>query len=161
MKTIIEDINQKREYFIREKSCGAIVTMNGWDENLRKRKYLLVKSGRDGHWGFPKGHIEEGESEQETAIREVFEETGLEIKIVGDFRQRIEYTLKDGAWKENVYFIATYIGTGKAEDNVITQSDEISAHCWLNFEEAIKRLIYAGMKDILTLAHKQKIKKEQ
>lgn len=55
-----------------EKSCGAIVIEDG--------KVLLVKHNA-GHWDFPKGHVEEGETEFETAIREVKEETNIDIKL--------------------------------------------------------------------------------
>lgn len=59
-----------------EKSCGAIVykVMDG------KRYYLLVKQ-KEGFWAFPKGHIEDGETEEECAFREVKEETGLSLTI--------------------------------------------------------------------------------
>ena len=57
----------------QEKSCGCIV--------LDKRTVLLIKHN-SGHWDFPKGHVEGEESEVETAIREVKEETGLDIEAV-------------------------------------------------------------------------------
>lgn len=62
---------------ILEKSCGAVVYRHYGDTV----EYLTVKSKAFGHWGFPKGHVEEGESEQESAKREVLEETGLNIAI--------------------------------------------------------------------------------
>ena len=52
----------------KEKACGCIIIENG--------KVLLIQQ-IEGHWGFPKGHMEDFETESETAIREVKEETGL------------------------------------------------------------------------------------
>ena len=59
-----------------EKSCGAVV-FTRIDNNI---KYLLIQN-LEGVYGFPKGHVEDGESETQTAIREVFEEVGLKIKL--------------------------------------------------------------------------------
>ena len=63
----------------KEKSCGAVV----FRKSASKLEFIAVKSKANGHWGFPKGHVETGESEAETAIREVFEETGLRITLIG------------------------------------------------------------------------------
>ena len=51
-----------------EKSCGAVIYRK-IDENL---EFLSISHRNDGHWGFPKGHVEKNESEEETAIRESF-----------------------------------------------------------------------------------------
>ena len=59
-----------------ERSCGAIVF-----KEMEGALYVLVIQHGAGHWSFPKGHMEAGESEHETAIREVAEETGIEIEI--------------------------------------------------------------------------------
>ena len=69
------------EELLYEKSCGAVVYCQ--EEN--DIKYLLVCE-RSGFWVFPKGHMEEGESEHETALREVKEETGLDVMFVDDFQ---------------------------------------------------------------------------
>ena len=66
MNKIVSETNKERE-----KSCGCII--------INKNKVLLIKQTK-GHWGFPKGHVEKDETEIETAIREVKEETGLDIK---------------------------------------------------------------------------------
>ena len=63
-----------------ERSCGAIV-FREINEELR---VLLVQHSAS-HWSFPKGHVENGESDCETAIREVKEETGIDIEISSDF----------------------------------------------------------------------------
>ena len=71
----------------REKSCGALVyriTQNG------QKELLFIKHRHGTHWSFPKGHMEEGENEVQTALREVKEETGLDIDLEGDFRPSVE-----------------------------------------------------------------------
>ena len=70
--------------FDYENSCGAIV----FNENTEK--ILLVKM-HNGNWGFPKGHIEKDETKEETAIREVLEETNVRIKIIPNFEREIKY----------------------------------------------------------------------
>ena len=66
-----------------EKSCGAIIYRIK-DDNL---EFLTISHRSDGHWGFPKGHVEKGESEEETAIREIYEETGLQVNLIDGFRE--------------------------------------------------------------------------
>ena len=63
MNKILSETNKERE-----KSCGCII--------INKNKVLLIKQTK-GHWGFPKGHVEKDETEIETAIREVKEETNI------------------------------------------------------------------------------------
>ena len=70
-----------------EKSCGAIV----YRKNRSQIELLLIKNRYGGHWSFPKGHVEGQETEIQTALREVKEETGLDINIQKGFRQMVEY----------------------------------------------------------------------
>ena len=88
-----------------EKSCGAVVFRAA--EGVVQ--YLLVR-GHEGFWGFPKGHVEAGESEQATALREIREETGLDVALVDGFRTTNAHTLaregKLNTIKQNVYFLA-------------------------------------------------------
>ena len=49
---------------------------------------MAVKSKKNGHWCFPKGHREKDESMKQTALREVFEETGLMVTLISDFKLR-------------------------------------------------------------------------
>ena len=62
----------------QEKSCGAIV--------INKNNKILLVHHNAGHWDFPKGHIENGETEEQTAIREVKEETNIDIIINNKYR---------------------------------------------------------------------------
>ena len=66
---------------ITEKSCGAIV----YTKESGNIKYVIIRS-KEGIYGFPKGHIEENESETETALREVAEEVGLTVTLISKFR---------------------------------------------------------------------------
>ena len=100
---------------IREKSCGAVVfTKTGNDI-----KYLLVQN-LDGIYGFPKGHMESDETEAETALREVFEETNIEIELIDGFRKIDEYSVpkKDDVIKQVVHFLGEF-----QNQNVIYQSE--------------------------------------
>lgn len=71
----------------REKSCGAVVVR----EDAGQKEILLIRHNA-GHWAFPKGHMEEGETEVQTASREIQEETGLMVDIDGSFRTVITYS---------------------------------------------------------------------
>ena len=81
-----------------EKSCGAII--------FNEDKVLVVKQ-TSGYYGFPKGHVEIREAEKETAIREIKEETGLDIKIISDKRYTQSYIVKENVHKDVVFFLAS------------------------------------------------------
>ena len=83
-----------------EKSCGAVIYRR-IDNNL---EFLIISHRNDGHWGFPKGHVEKSESEEQTAVRECAEETGLKITLISGFRVSVEYSLKQDTEKTVVYF---------------------------------------------------------
>lgn len=111
----------------KEKSCGALVYL----EKGSQTKLLVLKHKYGGHWSFPKGHVEPEESEFQTALREVKEETGLSIELVDGFRETVEYRPKPNISKQVVYFL------GKAStDRVVRQEEEISEIRWLPLEEA-------------------------
>lgn len=84
-----------------ERSCGAVVVTT----REQVRYYVLVKGG---YVGLPKGHMESGESERETALREVKEETCVSAKILPGFRRTVLYHLPNGNDKRVVYFLAVY-----------------------------------------------------
>lgn len=71
-----------------EKSCGCIIIEDGI-------KVLLVKQTK-GHWIFPKGHVEADETEMETAIREVKEETNVDVEVEGNKRYTMRYVTDKG-----------------------------------------------------------------
>lgn len=84
----------------REKSCGVLVLRQQEDELY----VVLLRHRFGGHWSFPKGHVEAGESERQTALREVREETGLTgIKLMDGFRESVEYSPKPGVKTGGVF----------------------------------------------------------
>ena len=115
-----------------EKSCGAIL----FRENNGKREYLLVlnkKGNVRGHWGFPKGHTEENETEYETAKREIFEETGIKTdKFLDGFREMVSYFPKAGIIKDVIYFLSEV-----KDSSISLQESEIADFKWLSYDDAI------------------------
>ena len=118
-----------------EKSCGAIVVEDG--------KVLLVKHNA-GHWDFPKGHVEEGETEIETAIREVKEETNIDIKIEKENKYISEYSPKENVMKTVIYFIGEKVG---GEDK--PQIEEVSDVEWVDVNKAVERKKKKKSKEIM------------
>lgn len=110
-----------------ETSCGAIVCrkVNG------EPRFLVIKNNRSAHWSFPKGHIEPGETWEETAKREVLEETGLHIKLIPGFREESNYMIQNRIDKKVIIFAATTKDT-----RTIIQESEIEDYSWLPFDGA-------------------------
>lgn len=111
------DTEDKKEY-----SCGAVLYCRDEEDEVR---YLLIRQCRDAvYYGFPKGHIEAGESELAAARREIGEEVGLAPTFEDGFRQVIEYSLpqKPGVTKQVVFFLAHF----DIDDPVTIQPEEIS-----------------------------------
>lgn len=133
---------------MKEKSCGCIIFKYD-DEKLL---FLVIKQTL-GHFSFPKGHVEESESEKDTALREVKEETGFDISFVGDFREVITYSPKPGVLKNVVFFLGNVI------DGVMTpQKDEVSLIEWLSYEDALKVVTYDDDKNVLKKAYEYIVK---
>ena len=127
-----------------ERSCGAVVYRIINDEV----RYLLIKNRRSTHWGFPKGHVEKGETFEQTAIREVLEETGIHIKILPQFASKSEYTIQGRVEKSVTIFLA------KTKDTQTTiQREEIEDYIWLSFDRAMDTLRFINDRNILQSAH--------
>jgi 8-oxo-dGTP pyrophosphatase MutT (NUDIX family) len=127
----------------REKSCGAVV----YRRDAGRVLFLLIRHRKGGFWSFPKGHVEEGEDEEATALREVREETGLAVTLLPGFRERITYPPKPGVSKDVLFFLAEN-GGGAAIAN-----KEVSGFAWLTYEAARSCLTYKDSKKVLEKAH--------
>ena len=128
---------------LHEKSCGAIVYRK-FHGNI---EILLVKHVNSGHWSFPKGHVELGETEVETAQREILEETGIEVIIDSSFRETVTYSPKKGTQNIVVYFLAKAKGY-----DFIPQPDEIADIKWVEIGRAQSVLSYDNDRSIVSKA---------
>ncbi|MDR2909382.1 MAG: NUDIX domain-containing protein [Oscillospiraceae bacterium] len=107
----------------KEKSCGALVYYKAGSQI----QILILRHRLGGHWSFPKGHVEDGETEAQTALREVREETGLSISLLEGFREQVSYSPRPGVSKDVVYFL------GRADTSgTVRQEEEISEIRWVN-----------------------------
>ena len=131
----------------QEKSAGLVLFRREGKALL----FLLLNYGW-GHWGFPKGNIEAGETEKEAAIREVEEETGFNsYRFIDKFREGIDYFYRkqgEKVHKEVLYFLA------KTEERTVRLSYEHQGYKWLEFSQALNQLTYDNDKKILMKAKK-------
>lgn len=128
----------------REKSAGAVVFRRG-----RQREFLLLHYGKS-HWGFPKGHIEESETEEQALLRELKEETGIEdARILPGFRKEVAYFFRKGKSTVSKSVSFRLLETKTLE---VRLSQEHSGFKWLPFEQAIERLSFKNTKELLKKA---------
>lgn len=137
----------QKSKIIPEKSCGAIV----YTRENGDLKYLLVEEASGFH-SFPKGHIEIGETEEETAVREIKEETDLELSLITGFREISEYVPSErpDVLRQVVYFLAEY---GDQCPKVVNPH-EVRSLKSLDLQEALETLEYDNSRQLLLLADK-------
>lgn len=131
---------------ITEKSCGAVV----FTKENGHIKYVIIRA-KEGFYGFPKGRMEGIETEIQTALREITEETGLSVDIVGGFRTEDSHPFnRNGGTriKHIVYFLAEY-----SNQTPIAQETELSSIDLMDFDTAISAFQFDSSKRILTEAH--------
>ena len=127
-----------------EKSCGAII----FRRHSGNVEFLLIKNKKGGNWGFPKGHVESGEDETDTARREVLEETGLDIQIIDGFRVVSEYRPRGKIFKQVVFFLAEMPDSGQ----IMIQQSEVDRHMWADYGLAMRTFRFNNDRNVLTQA---------
>ena len=137
-----------------ELSAGVIV----FRKESNKTLYLLLHYGNRqtpddvGHWDFPKGHVEKGEHMQETALRELKEETGItDVTLLDNFKETISYFFKkDGQpiSKKVIFFLA------ETKQQQVKLSFEHIGFQWLPYEEALQQATFKNAKQVLEKANK-------
>ena len=125
-----------------EKSCGAVVYKVEDGQLL-----FLVEHMVKGHISIPKGHVEGNETEEETALREIREETGLEVELDTVFRHETSWSPSEGIMKQVIFFCAKPIG-GMLKN----QEEEVSLLRWLPYREAIDTVTYDSVREVLAHA---------
>jgi bis(5'-nucleosidyl)-tetraphosphatase len=133
-----------RFWMIEEKSAGAVVF---YSDRPKGSWRFLVLHYPAGHWDFPKGAVEKGETEEQAATREILEETGLQItSFVPGYRREIEYHYRraDGlSHKRVIFFLA------ESPNTEVKISYEHSGFEWLSLEQALKKLTFENARKVL------------
>jgi len=131
----------------QERSAGVIVFRRSPQNKI---EFLLLNSGR--FWGFPKGHLEKGESDADAALRELREETGIsDAQLIPGFAQEIRYFYRGGKNlidKTVVFFIA------ETQARSVQLSDEHVDYKFLAFEQGKQRLAHANSRRLIEMADK-------
>jgi bis(5'-nucleosidyl)-tetraphosphatase len=131
---------------LREKSCGAVVFIK---INNSTRYLLLNYAAR--HWDFVKGNVEPNESEKETVVRELKEETAIvDAHFKDGFKETIAYFYRRQGLtvhKEVVFFII------ETHTEKVELSFEHVGYIWLDYEHALEKLTFKNAKDVLQKAH--------
>lgn len=130
-----------------EKSCGALVYRKKSAQD--EIEILLIKHRFGEHWSFPKGHVEHGENESQTALREVKEETGLSVELQEGFRHSVEYYPRPNTRKQVVYFLG-YATEYKTQ----LQEEEISDVKWVKIKNAHQEVTFKNDKNLISHAKK-------
>jgi 8-oxo-dGTP pyrophosphatase MutT (NUDIX family) len=130
---------------IHEKSCGAVIFHKG-DEV----RYLLLQY-EAGHWDFVKGNVEANESEIDTVLRELKEETGIAAtKTLNGFRERIQYFYRrqgETIQKEVVFYLI------QSDIQKVELSFEHIGYIWLDYQHTLAKLTFKNARDVLQKAH--------
>lgn len=123
-------VHFQEQYFVTtidsmlRRSCGVIP----FRQRDREKEYLILL--QTNHcWSFPKGHMEAGETEERTALRELFEETGLRATLVPNMRAVSEYDIPPFTRKQVVFFL------GETEGEMRPQASEVLDYKWVKAEE--------------------------
>jgi 8-oxo-dGTP pyrophosphatase MutT (NUDIX family) len=131
---------------LQEKSCGAVVFMKKDDD----AKYILLNYAA-GHWDFVKGNVEPNESEKQTVVRELQEETSITgAQFIDGFREAIAYFYRRQGitiHKEVVFFLM------ESYTDKIELSFEHVGYVWLDYQHAMEKLTFKNSKDVLLKAH--------
>ncbi len=128
-----------------EISAGLIIFFQA-----KEKEYLFLHYPK-GHWDFPKGHLEKGETALDAAKREAQEETGISnLSVIRGFEEKISYFFRaenKTIFKEVTFFLA------ESKTREVRISKEHKGFVWLSYTDALQKLTFKSSKDILQKAH--------
>jgi len=136
-----------RSKLFKDEAFGIVPILHQDDGSL----FLLIQH-HAGHWGFPKGHADPGESALEAACREFVEETGVVAYTVLDgasFLERYNFMREGQRFEKTVIYFPALVQSATVE----YQKEEIRAYVWATFEQAIARLTFEGARQVLKNVH--------
>ena len=127
--------------YVMETSCGLV---------LVNYDMLLVLQYPQGHWDFVKGHVEQDESFEDTALRELAEETGIDTAtLIPNFQRRTQYEFTHKGeiiHKEVHWFLA------ETDEMIVKLSNEHIGFLWLSWNDAMQQLTFDNSKSVLAAA---------
>ncbi len=126
-----------------EYSYGAVVY-----RKKENKVEFLIEYMTLGHISIPKGHIEEGETEKECALREIKEETNLDVELDMNFSHTISYSPKEGVYKYVTFYLAK-----ATSENIISQLEEVTKTNWVDIDKAISEVTFDTDKETLKKAY--------
>ena len=127
-----------------EKSAGAVLYTI-----IDDKIHYLISLDFHNNWGFPKGHLEQGETIVQAALREIKEEVGIDAVLDTDFKEELIYTMPNGIEKHSIYYVGRY-----TDQNPIKQLEEVQDINILPYEQAIDLISFDSVKDVLEKANK-------
>lgn len=144
------NLNRKKQFekekLLREHSAGAVI----YRVEDGDFKFLILKYGL-GHWDFPKGNVEKGESELETVKREVLEETGIDqIEIIDGFKERVGYYYR---MKGNLIYKTVNYYLARTEQREVKLSHEHEDYAWVTVDEALRYIKHKNSINVLNKAY--------
>ena len=115
------------------------------------RRFLLLRYP-SGHWDFAKGHLEDGESDREAAIRELDEETGItDAVFVDGFKRRIRYRYGyhgQSRSKQVTFFLAS------TKTRTVLLSEEHQGYMWCSYRESLRQVTFRNARSVLGHANR-------
>jgi 8-oxo-dGTP pyrophosphatase MutT (NUDIX family)/phosphohistidine phosphatase SixA len=124
------------------RAAGAVVTRKGGE-------VLLVHRPKYDDWSFPKGKLDPGEHTVTAAVREVAEETGLDVRL-GPALSQQRYRMSNGRWKSVDYWTARVVGSDDVSG--YRPNAEIDDVEWVPWKDAVRRLTYPYDRETLAEA---------
>lgn len=144
LRNIVELKNAKLKC-LNEKSAGVVIYQmkNG-------EPYYLVTYSKKNFAGFPKGHVEYGETDESAAIREAKEEAGVDVKLKSNFKSSINYMVYDAPTRKEVVFFLAEI---EENENINIDTKEINKYEIVNYKQA-SAILNEELMNVLTEAKK-------
>ncbi|HAZ09659.1 MAG: hypothetical protein A2047_03510 [Omnitrophica bacterium GWA2_41_15] len=137
----------------KEFSAGAVI----FKKESANIFFLIIYSSRNKIWGFPKGHLEQGETAKEAAIREIKEEVGFEnLHFIDGFKEKVMYetTSKRPPFKgEKIEKYVTYFLCEIKNQDIIVDGREITDYKFLPLDKAERMIRFRNLAILLRRAY--------